>query len=518
MPKLPVSVLIELGRHVAGIYDRVSQDKRRDRRSVGQQDVDNTAVCVDNGWTIGGRYVDNDRSASRFETKDRPDWERLVADLTARKLTIIVLWEVSRGERELEMWARLLNTCRQEGVLIHITSHDRTYDVRKARDWKTLAEEGVAAAYSSEETSGRAQRDARHQAAKGKAGGRIAYGYRREYDQRTGELLRQIPDEVPTAAFSRACVNPQVWIQVEIYTRAGIVREIARRFLDGQTEFRIAKDLNDRGIPTKEKRPTGWWPEHVRTLITRPVYASKRIHQGAVIADAEWPPLLAVGREEAERIHYELVALLTAPERRMQRSNAIRHLLSGIVVCGVCRHPLRVAPLASGNHTYRCRRPGVGKGKGYHVACAAGPLEAFVVEVILGRLARPDAAELFTSSEASSAVMRDLLADVGAKRAHLQTYYDRATELSAAALAAVEAQLLPQIAAAEERVKRATFAPMVGDLAGLSRLELEAEWERRDLPQQREVVRGVASLIEVLPVGKAGMRKDLKDSVRITWR
>jgi hypothetical protein len=247
------------------------------------------------------------------------------------------------------------------------------------------------------------------------------------------------------------------------------------------------------------------------------VYASKRVHQGEVIADAEWPPLLAADRAEAERVHYELLALLTSPERRMQRSTAIVHILSGIAVCGVCGHPLRVAPLASGNHTYRCRRPGVGSGKGYHVACAAVPLEAFVIEAILARLARPDAAELFTSNEASGAQMRDLLADVSALRAHLQTFYDKAAELSATALAAVEAQLLPEIAAAEERVKRAAFIPVVGDLAGLSRTELEAEWERRDLPQQRDVIRGVASRIEVFPVGKAGVRSDLRDSVRITW-
>lgn len=71
-----------------------------------------------------------------------------------------MLWESSRGGRELEAWAGFLNACREHRVLIHVTSHQRTYDMQVGPDWKTLAEDGVASAYESELTSERISRRA----------------------------------------------------------------------------------------------------------------------------------------------------------------------------------------------------------------------------------------------------------------------------------------------------------------------------------------------------------------------
>ncbi len=52
----------------------------------------------------GGRGITCSRpglSASRFATRDRPDYQRLLADISAGKLDVVVLWEASRGDRKL---------------------------------------------------------------------------------------------------------------------------------------------------------------------------------------------------------------------------------------------------------------------------------------------------------------------------------------------------------------------------------------------------------------------------------
>ena len=54
---------------------------------------------------IADRYADPGLSASRFATKDRPEYKRLLADVEAGKLDVVVLWESSRGGRELAAWA-----------------------------------------------------------------------------------------------------------------------------------------------------------------------------------------------------------------------------------------------------------------------------------------------------------------------------------------------------------------------------------------------------------------------------
>lgn len=515
MARLPKTVFEETGTHLALLYDRVSEDKRKDRRSTEEQDAENRADCEENGWPIGRTFTDPDYSASRFAAKPRPEWPKVLAELEERRHTVLVLWESSRGERELEDWARMLNRCRHHGILIHITSNERTYDMRKPGDWKSLAQDGLDSAYESEKTSQRVQRTVRGQANKGRPHGRLNYGYRREYDRSTGRLLRQVLDEQPRTAFSRACLTPTALISVGTYTRAGIVKEIADRFLRGDTEYGIAKDLNDRGIPTSQHTERGWWPEHVRTLILRPAYIGKRVFRGKVIGDADWPAILE------EDTHYRLVAKLTAPSRKASRDNAIVHELSGLAVCGVCGYPMRVGKLSSGGPTYQCRRAGTGKGKGYHVACSKRFLEDFVREVVIARLSRPDVLDLLTRDDSAAEDLRRILDEVAARRARLQTFYDKATtgELSAGGLAAVERPLLEDIRQLEERAGRIQLVPVLRDLIKPDADDVAEQWDRFDVPRRREVIRALIAKIEVLPVGKkAGGRQDPRDSIRIIWR
>ena len=314
---------------VAGIYSRVSKDRAGLERSVGQQDEANIKACTEIGAEVGGRYLDNDLSASIYATKPRPDWERLCADVAAGKLHLVILWEVSRGDRDDLDWITFLHLARRLGVWIHITSHHHTYNPRRRRDYKTLAEEGLDSADESSKISDRILRDVEASARQGRPHGQVAYGYRREYGldgHGKRQIVAQLPDDEPHEATGWDGTLTE-------YTRAGVVREIVGRTLRGESRRGIANDLNWRGIPSPSGRL--WRDTTVREIALNPTYAGLRHWNGEVVAEGTWPPL--VSRTD----HYAVVAMLSDPARKRQRDSAIRHLGSGLFVCGVCQQVVR---------------------------------------------------------------------------------------------------------------------------------------------------------------------------------
>ncbi|MFF5261282.1 recombinase family protein [Actinomadura viridis] len=328
------------------MYDRVSNDPTGSRRSVEEQDESNRAVCAAERWHLAENavYCDNDRSASRFATKPRPDWDRLRADVAARRYHVVVLWEVSRGDRDDLEWIGFLHMCRKIGVLIHITSHYHTYDPQRRRDYKTLAEEGLDSADEVERTSERIQRDTEAMARKGRPHGTVPYGYIREYEvDRHGQrhIVSQDPDTKPRSAKS-------VSGEVSVYTRAGIVKEIARRLLRGEASRSVAADLNRRGVPAPAGGDRGWSATAVRRVAISPTYAGLRSHHGEVVADGTWTPLV----DKAD--HYTLVARLSDQARRKVKDTTIKHLGSGLYVCGVCGSVVRPITRRNGM-AYTCR-------------------------------------------------------------------------------------------------------------------------------------------------------------------
>src|SRR5262249_5323064 len=83
----------------AGCYLRISSDPNDKRQGVDRQREDTTALCEAKDWTPVGFYVDNDRSASNG--KQRPEWDRLLADVKGGKIDAIAVWNQDRGWRQM---------------------------------------------------------------------------------------------------------------------------------------------------------------------------------------------------------------------------------------------------------------------------------------------------------------------------------------------------------------------------------------------------------------------------------
>jgi DNA invertase Pin-like site-specific DNA recombinase len=467
----------------AAVYNRVSDDRKGRSKSPQEQNEENLAACHDEGWTVRATYTEPESaSASRFTAKVREEWERLSADLKAGKFGVVVVWETSRSARRMAPFVDLLDACRDRGILIHVTSHERTYDPRKWRDRKTLLEDGIAAEGTSEETSQRVSRAARGRAAAGLPNGRLLYGYRREYeyDDHTGKrhFLRQIPRE----------------------DEAAVVREVFTRYAAGDGLYKICLDLERRGVPVAYRRDPAkrrgvvpqWDVVRLRQMLANPGYKGKRAvdtrNGGKIIGDAVWPALVDEQTWDACQLR-----LADSARRRGWQPGDVhdKHLLSGVARCGTCGAYLRKVPNHSHRLIYQCRSRGGDPSKGrYCVSIVAEVLETYVTGAALLRLSRPDARELFTADRSTEAA--EAAAALLAKTRELEDLHTLVDsgKLTIAALARHEPRLVAEIAALEERA-RVHLSPVVRDVAGPDAAE---RWEQLSLAQRKELLNAIMTI------------------------
>lgn len=471
--------------------DTSSQRARGEGRSVDQQLDELTDLARREAVHIIGIHRDDGISASRFAGRAiREGWRDVMADIVGGRVTELWTWEISRATRDRPVWAALINTCIAQQV--KITINGKVHDPTDPDDGFMLDLAAAMAVRESAATSKRIRRAVAARAGAGLPHGRIPYGYRRIYDERTRALIRQEPD-------------PET---------APIVRELARRVLAGQALYALAAELIERGVPspdTVRARRQGdlesswvWRPDQVRKVIVSPAAAGQRVHRGEIVVGvpAAWPALI----EDAD--HRLLVAKLTDPRRRSWVDGSVKHLLAGLAVCGECGSPMRRVK-NRGCPSYACWG---GKGTG----CTARKQEwvdTYVEKVIVARLGQPDVLDLFTRDDADDvqaaqrelAVLRAELADLRAAK--------KAGRLSLPSFLDFEPDLLSKISAAEGRATPATVPPVLTDLAGP---HARARWNALTIPQRREVIRTLC--VVRIHRSHQGARTFDPATVTIEWR
>src|SRR5271169_5188341 len=81
-------------------YARISRDKRGAAEGVETQQAENADAADELGLTLTRRYVDNDLSA--YSGVERPDYERLLEDITAGKIGTLIIWHANRLHRSTD--------------------------------------------------------------------------------------------------------------------------------------------------------------------------------------------------------------------------------------------------------------------------------------------------------------------------------------------------------------------------------------------------------------------------------
>jgi site-specific DNA recombinase len=499
----------------AGLYCRVSQVSERNRddyRATGQEKSTEDQEAVGREWAdrvgavVAEVYSDPGRSASRFATKARENFDRLVGDIKAGKLDLIWFWELSRSQRRLGVFAELRDLCRDMGVLWVI--RDRVYDPDNYGDMMTLGMLSVVGETESELISERVKRGRASGAAVGTPAGRVPYGYVRRYDPVTKRFAAQDPDVLD--GDGRPVTDSPAYV----------VREVFTRFAAGHPLTTITADLTIRRLPTpkevsqarragRSRPPYGEQPWNwgsIRQILTNPAYIARRVHQGKIVPEVtgQWPALTD------EETFWAVQKVLSDTSRRTNdvagRPGGARNLLSFIARCGPCGGPLTRMTKGDGSIvSYVC--PAC-----HRVSVKQEHLDLYAERVVKRWLSDPaNFSELMRRDDPAAAAGR---ADAARLRAELEECRRLGAEgeISLVLAGRREKELLTQLTEAEQRIAVATVPPVLSGNVGP---HASAAWDDLSLAVKRQIIREIAG-ITIQPFGR-GRHGIGTLPYRVTW-
>jgi site-specific DNA recombinase len=363
----------------AGIYTRLSQN--RDGKSPNHeiQEADGRKLADQLGVLVHDVYRDDDISASKFGKKRRPDYDRLLGDLRAGVLQMVITQHPSRLHRRPMELEGYIDISEKHGVITHSVYAGR-WDLSTAAGRMQARIMANVDAYESEVKSERIKSKRQAQAALGAFhGGRRPYGYAKDGIQIVEE----------EAAVIRAVVD-----SVVMWTRRGPSEyvgpaDISLRYL--------VRDLNRRGIPTAMDGK--WTSNALKTLVMSPRIAGLSSYKGEIVATkAAWEPIVEMDTWRAA------CATLGDESRRTgdSRGGTVKWLGSGLYVCGICKKPaLKVTHGSNKRSAYRCGNRLFKDGTG-HVSREAISLDRLVEQTLVDRLSDPRVLAKLTQKQGSA--------------------------------------------------------------------------------------------------------------------
>jgi DNA invertase Pin-like site-specific DNA recombinase len=429
-------------------YCRISADKTGAGLGVERQAADCRELAARLG--LGEPDVLSDNDLSAYSGKRRPGYEQLKEGLREGRWTALLVWHVDRlcrNVRDLEDIVDLVNG----KVAVH-TVKGGEIDLESPEGRLQARMLGTLARYESEHRSDRVRRALDQVAERGKShGGPRPYGWHRD-----------------------GTLDP---------AEAGIVAELTRRIVGGESCRALAAELRSRGVPSVSGVP--WTADSVKNTVIRPRNAGLRVHRGEVVGEGTWPAI--VDRQSWEAAS----ALLTDPGRRHSSGNAPARLLSGLMTCGVCGLPVRSGGARGGVPVYRCISGG-------HVKRRVELVDAVVERYLLALLER-DGVSAATPTTAPSHVH----GNADAVRLRLEQLEDKYADgdLTRAGYLRNRDRLAAKLAELE-RVEVLSRVP--GPLEGVT----PARWAALPLERRRAVV---AFLVDValLPARSAHFDPEL---------
>lgn len=293
--------MAELAQGTCVIYARLSQDRSGDELGVERQERDCRELAGRLGLTVEHVYVDNDISATSGVA--RPEFEAM---LVSRPRAIIA-WHQDRLLR--------LTSDLEKVITLEIPVHMVTAGTLELASPAGRAVARTVAAWSQYETEQKAlrQRAANRQAAEY---GNWQFSNRPYGYQRIAGRIEQIELE------------------------AKLIRDGYRRVLRGTSYRSIAATWNRLAhrFQISEWRPIKnelWTGSRVQRLLENPRYAGIVVHKGEEVELPEgrgpqWQPIID------ERVWHEFRQLKLNRKRKRSWAVSPKHLLSGMLTCGVC--------------------------------------------------------------------------------------------------------------------------------------------------------------------------------------
>jgi site-specific DNA recombinase len=469
----------------AGLYCRISDDRAGGGLGVERQRKDCAKLATVLGWQVVDTYTDNDISA--YSGRRRPEYERLLMDLTCGRIDAVVTWHLDRLNRSPVELERLIPLLERHNVQVQTVTAG-VLDIGTPSGRAVARTLGVWARFESEHKSERQRAKMLELAKLGRitSGGNRPYGY-------AADKVTVIPAE------------------------AKIVREMMRRFLAGTSTAQLCHELTARGVPAPGTRP--WRSGTLAQILQTPRIAGwrqtppdshhSRDKRVGFLVRAQWPAI--VSRRDVERA----IALMS--DETLRPGSNRRWLLSRIATCGACGLPLSRIQYASIPHRYTCARGAWSSDQQCaHVSINAEFLDQLVVDRLLQAVAgnliqritdldgdpyAPTAESVRLDEIQLASLGRDY--DDGViSRPEWRKRRDRITERVRTARAAL------------------ADAPDPATLAALARApkRFPKTWQAATLREQRALLRTLTKEIRIAPATSRNNWVFDEQRVQITWR
>ncbi|GAA4552676.1 recombinase family protein [Amycolatopsis samaneae] len=484
-----------MGERVA-IYARISEDVLGLEQGVERQLREANELVSARGWTVAAEFADNDISALHGEY--RPEYQAMLEAAELGKIDRIVAYQLARlwrNRRERAEAIELLSRRRVSITLVKGTDLDLTTPMGRS----FAAQLGEADTLESELKSERVASAALERAQAGQASGHVLYGWERINEFGRGGKRISFKDVLHAE-------------------QAMIVKEIVERALAKESLTRIAEDLNKRkiapprvaaGREPKHGRPDTWSTSSVRAIAMRWANCGRRVHhrgrEDEQVLPAEWPAIVS------EEQQIELRTFLSDPSRRTSRNGARQHYLTfapEIARCGKCKGKLRVVR-KSGHPTYVCQDNGcTGRRKAW--------VDDLVERVVIKRLSRPDARDLFRRDDSAAKQAREEIRVIDGMLLQLMDDHD-ANLITREQLHRSTARHRTRLAQLEKDAQKVVTGVPPALVAELVGSDVENRWRTLE-PAQRRVLLAAMGFELELVYGSRGGPGFKPESVKITFR
>lgn len=458
----------------ASLYVRLSKAAGDENTSKEGMTADLRALCTREGFEEVALHVDDGKTGA---VRDRPEFIAWLADAREGRTDVLVAWHVDRMTREgLNVAATLLDVVEGKDPTTGrvVSAPIRLMDAKglDSRDGTAFRFQFVIAAEIARAERERMRdrqraKDERLRKAGRWPGGPAPYGY-------------QI---VPNPK------GPGKALAVDLKA-ADVVQEAARRVLAEEPLGRVVRDLNSRGVLSKQGK--AWSRVTLRQVLTGDAVLGRMILHGEVMRDAEgaavqvWEPILTLAQSKALR-----QSLAPAPDPA-KRTRPGARLLSGLIVCHSCGKPLQVARRTDGTVAYRCQTQSDGGVCPAQVVVAAPPIEDWAEGFYLRRFGRIEETErrAIASEDEDVSALDDA---IGATLA----------SLAKSATPELFARLQDLQARRAEAEKRAPVGPQIVEVpTGRTKAQ---EWAAQDAEGRRAMLRRDLGPL-VLGPGRRGPR------------
>ena len=378
--------------------------------SIARQEADLRALAARDGGTVVAVITDDGKSGG----KARANADAALAMLTDDTADTLAVWKLDRWTRQGFTGLVSVQSALSVRPAARFVTADGAIDTANGDIWEMIA---PALAYVGKAersaTIARVKSSIAHLRKSGRfAGGTVPFGY----------AAAPAPD------------GPGRVLVIDD-TEAAIVRELADRIIAGESPWRLARELNGRGIPAprsearrlaREGRDGGdlgvWRITSVRKVMTGDYLRGFQRHHGALIAGADGLPA-RVWSAVLDDARWFAVSDILAPApgyERPQRRRAAR-LLSGLVTCADCggRMYVRSDRLSRGGAVYGC--PAKRNGQiCADVKIAAGSVEEHVTALVLAAIGDlPMMRHEVSGTDANAATLRDVESAIAATTAEM---------------------------------------------------------------------------------------------------